>query len=70
MENIVIDKSLAYKCGEALVSEYNDRYEISAFSVRVMWFRTLYSQLKQLGCEFLIASAKGDSKERELGFKE
>ena len=65
----VIKKSLAVKCGEALINDYNRDYETRALSCNKIWFRTLYSDLKNLGCEWLIAAAKGTEEIRKYGFK-
>ena len=64
-----ITKSLAAKCAQALVNEYNSNYENRALSCNKVWFRTLYNDLKSLGCSWLIASAKCTQEIRDYGFK-
>lgn len=67
---ITISKHLANECGEALVSEYNNKYDKLSQSCRKVDFRCLYRKLKELQCEHLIASAKGDQEVRDYGFKQ
>ena len=64
-----ITKSLAVKCGQALVSEYNNNYENRTLSCNKTWFRALYNDLKSLGCSWMIASAKGTQEIRDYGFE-
>lgn len=66
---VTITRSLAVRCGEALVTDYNNGYETRALSCNKLWFRSLYNDLRTLGCEWLIASAKGSQEIRDYGFK-
>lgn len=65
-----IKRSLAYKCGEALVFDYNNNYETRSESCNKVRFRVLYKDLQDLGCDWLIASAKGTKEVRDYGFKQ
>ena len=53
-KHVTISKEFAQKCGEALVAQHNVR---AGGSVRLVSFRSLYEDLRELGCEYLIASA-------------
>lgn len=53
-----ISKEMAHKCAEALVKEHNRiPNDESHRSVIIVSIRSLYEDLKKLGCEFMIASA-------------
>ena len=65
---ITISKEFAYQCANAMVYEYNDRYENLSIAGKYMSFKNLYFSLKSLECDFLIASAKGEKELRDLVF--
>lgn len=49
---------MAHKCAESLVKEHNRiPNDESHRSVLIVSIRSLYEDLKKLGCEFMIASA-------------
>ena len=62
-----INKEFARKCGEALVYEYNVKYENLSGYCRKVYFKSLYEDLNNLGCKDLIATAKGDKEVRKYG---
>lgn len=52
-----LNESIIYKCANALVTAYNDHQGKETGSVRLLAFRQLYIDLKELGHSYLIASA-------------
>lgn len=53
-----ISKEFAHRCAEALVKEHNSiPNDVNHRSCLIISFRSLYEDLKKLGCEFLIATA-------------
>lgn len=53
-----ISKELAHKCAAALVEKHNRiPNDEKHHSVLIVSIRSLYEDLKKLGCEFMIASA-------------
>lgn len=68
METITISKEFAYGCAAALVDIHNTKYDDMSPSCKLYSFMGLYSDLKTLGAEKLIATAKGDDDIRGLTF--
>lgn len=66
---MMIRIELAYKMAQALVENYNSKYDELAHSCRILLLRTLKEELNEVGFGFLIASAKGTLIERHEAFR-
>lgn len=68
MKTITITSKLARECADAMITNYNSKYDDMAPSVRLLSFKELYENIKALGFEWLIATAKGDDDIRDITF--
>ena len=66
METIIISKELARKCADALVDKHNEIANRGEDSCTLISFRSLYTELCELGFEWLIASAIHPVNEKHL----